>query len=100
MRYSALVALACAAALFGLLAGCALADPAAATDRDTANRTTTAKPAVLSNAVMPTKPLPMSPRRKLIADECIAKNQACVLNGTPCCSPNECKGNFPNTTCQ
>lgn len=31
---------------------------------------------------------------------CIDQGLMCVLNGTPCCSPYECKGKFPNTTCQ
>lgn len=31
---------------------------------------------------------------------CIEQGLTCVLNGTPCCSPYECKGKFPNTTCQ
>ena len=35
-----------------------------------------------------------------LAQSCIDKGQACVLHGTPCCPPYECKGRFPNTTCQ
>ena len=35
-----------------------------------------------------------------MADSCIEKDQACVLHGTPCCGTLECKGKFPNTTCQ
>jgi hypothetical protein len=31
---------------------------------------------------------------------CIEEGQTCVLNGTPCCGSYECKGSFPNTTCQ
>lgn len=31
---------------------------------------------------------------------CIAQNQTCVLHGTPCCGPYQCKGTFPNTICQ
>jgi len=31
---------------------------------------------------------------------CIEKGLTCVLNGTPCCAPYECKGKFPNTTCR
>ena len=34
------------------------------------------------------------------AADCIAEGLTCVLNGTPCCSPYDCKGKFPNTTCQ
>jgi len=30
---------------------------------------------------------------------CIEKDRACVLNGTPCCSPYSCEGKFPNTYC-
>ncbi|MEN6616408.1 MAG: hypothetical protein ABFD12_07610 [Syntrophorhabdus sp.] len=31
---------------------------------------------------------------------CIEGGLTCVLNGTPCCAPYQCKGKFPNTTCQ
>lgn len=31
---------------------------------------------------------------------CIEKGLTCILNGTPCCSPYECRGKFPNTYCQ
>jgi hypothetical protein len=31
---------------------------------------------------------------------CIDQGLTCVLNGTPCCAPYECKGKFPNTYCQ
>ena len=31
---------------------------------------------------------------------CIAGGLTCILNGTPCCTPYQCKGKFPNTTCQ
>lgn len=31
---------------------------------------------------------------------CIEGGLTCVLNGTPCCPPYECKGKFPNTTCR
>lgn len=34
------------------------------------------------------------------AASCIEQGLTCILNGTPCCSPYECKGKFPNTTCQ
>lgn len=36
----------------------------------------------------------------ILASNCIEKGLTCILNGTPCCSPYECKGKFPNTTCQ
>ena len=36
-----------------------------------------------------------------VAQSCIAHNQTCTINGTPCCnSTDSCKGTFPNTTCQ
>jgi hypothetical protein len=36
-----------------------------------------------------------------VAQSCIAHNQTCTLNGTPCCNSSDtCKGSFPNTTCQ
>lgn len=35
-----------------------------------------------------------------LAANCIEKGLTCVLNGTPCCAPYECKGKFPNTYCQ
>jgi len=35
-----------------------------------------------------------------LANSCIEKGLTCILNGTPCCSPYECKGKFPNTYCQ
>lgn len=36
-----------------------------------------------------------------VAQSCIAHNQTCTINGTPCCnSSDSCKGPFPNTTCQ
>jgi hypothetical protein len=31
---------------------------------------------------------------------CIEGGLTCILNGTPCCPPYECKGKFPNTTCR
>jgi hypothetical protein len=34
------------------------------------------------------------------AASCIEEGLTCILHGTPCCSPYECKGKFPNTTCQ
>lgn len=34
------------------------------------------------------------------AASCIEQGLTCVLNGTPCCAPYECKGKFPNTYCQ
>jgi hypothetical protein len=34
------------------------------------------------------------------AASCIEEGLTCILNGTPCCAPYECKGKFPNTTCQ
>ena len=36
----------------------------------------------------------------VLAANCIEQGLICVLNGTPCCAPYECKGNFPNTTCK
>ena len=36
----------------------------------------------------------------VLASSCIESGLTCVLNGTPCCAPYECKGKFPNTTCQ
>jgi len=36
----------------------------------------------------------------VLAANCIEKDLQCTLNGTPCCSPYECKGKFPNTTCK
>jgi len=36
----------------------------------------------------------------VLAANCIEQGLTCVLNGTPCCSPYECKGKFPNTYCQ
>jgi hypothetical protein len=46
--------------------------------------------------------LAYSPRRPIggVAQNCIAKGQTCVLNGTPCCAGTSCQGNFPNTYCQ
>ena len=38
--------------------------------------------------------------RLMLAANCIEKGLTCVLNGTPCCAPYECKGKFPNTYCQ
>lgn len=35
-----------------------------------------------------------------LANSCIEKGLTCILTGTPCCSPYECKGKFPNTYCQ
>jgi hypothetical protein len=35
-----------------------------------------------------------------MAASCIEKGLQCTLNGTPCCSPYDCKGKFPNTYCQ
>jgi hypothetical protein len=37
---------------------------------------------------------------KELANSCIEQGLTCILNGTPCCSPYECKGKFPNTSCQ
>lgn len=34
------------------------------------------------------------------ANSCIEKGLTCILNGTSCCAPYECKGKFPNTYCQ
>jgi hypothetical protein len=31
---------------------------------------------------------------------CIEEGKTCVKHGTPCCGTFQCKGNFPNTTCQ
>ncbi len=31
---------------------------------------------------------------------CIEHGQTCTLHGTACCEPYDCKGSFPNTTCQ
>jgi hypothetical protein len=31
---------------------------------------------------------------------CIEKGLTCILTGTPCCAPYDCKGKFPNTYCQ
>ena len=36
----------------------------------------------------------------VLASNCIEKDRTCILNGTPCCDPYECKGKFPNTYCQ
>jgi hypothetical protein len=36
----------------------------------------------------------------VVAQDCIDKGQACVINGTPCCGTTTCQGKFPNTTCQ
>lgn len=36
----------------------------------------------------------------VLAANCIEKGLQCTLNGTPCCSPYECKGKFPNTYCK
>lgn len=36
----------------------------------------------------------------VLAANCIEQGLTCVLNGTPCCAPYECKGKFPNTTCK
>lgn len=34
------------------------------------------------------------------AASCIEQGLTCILSGTPCCAPCECKGKFPNTYCQ
>lgn len=40
-------------------------------------------------------------RTRIAQSQCIDHNQTCTLNGTPCClATDECKGPFPNTTCQ
>lgn len=36
----------------------------------------------------------------ILAANCIEKGLTCILHGTPCCAPSECKGKFPNTYCQ
>ena len=36
----------------------------------------------------------------VLAANCIEQGLTCVLNGTTCCAPYECKGKFPNTTCK
>lgn len=36
----------------------------------------------------------------VLAANCIEQGLTCVLKGTPCCAPYECKGKFPNTTCK
>jgi predicted RNA-binding Zn-ribbon protein involved in translation (DUF1610 family) len=36
----------------------------------------------------------------VLAANCIEGGLTCVLTGTPCCAPYECKGKFPNTTCK
>lgn len=35
-----------------------------------------------------------------LAASCIEQGLTCILNGTPCCAPYQCKGKFPNTYCQ
>jgi hypothetical protein len=35
-----------------------------------------------------------------LAQGCVGKDQACTLNGLACCPGLQCKGRFPNTTCQ
>lgn len=34
-----------------------------------------------------------------LAQRCIPRGQACVINGTPCCA-GSCQGKFPNTSCR
>ncbi len=36
----------------------------------------------------------------VLCSNCIEKGLTCILNGTPCCAPYECKGKFPNTSCK
>jgi hypothetical protein len=38
--------------------------------------------------------------RAVLAQQCIARGEACTINGTPCCAASECKGTFPYTSCQ
>ncbi len=38
--------------------------------------------------------------RKAQLPQCVEKDQACTIGGTPCCNNLTCKGRFPNTTCQ
>jgi len=35
-----------------------------------------------------------------VAQNCIAKGNPCVINGTACCAGSSCQGTFPNTSCQ
>jgi|HubBroStandDraft_6_1064221.scaffolds.fasta_scaffold433922_1 hypothetical protein len=39
-------------------------------------------------------------KKRPLAQSCIGHGQVCVLNGTPCCGPYQCRGPFPNTSCQ
>jgi hypothetical protein len=34
-----------------------------------------------------------------LAQRCIPRGQACVINGTPCCA-GSCQGKFPYTSCR
>lgn len=35
-----------------------------------------------------------------LAQNCLGQGDTCTLFGTPCCPGFNCRGNFPNTTCQ
>lgn len=54
------------------------------------------------NRVLPSAPrIPaMTPIPPATGAGCIDEGQTCVVHGTPCCGSYECKGTFPNTTCQ
>jgi hypothetical protein len=39
-------------------------------------------------------------KNNILAAGCIEEGLMCVLNGTSCCAPYECKGKFPNTYCK
>lgn len=46
-------------------------------------------------------PAKISVEHRRVADLCTKHGYACILNGTACCdTTDECKGTFPNTTCQ
>jgi hypothetical protein len=42
-----------------------------------------------------------APMASAALPECVDHGQTCVIGGTPCCNADDdCKGKFPNTTCQ
>lgn len=76
---------------------CAASSAAMAADRpaSTPGRLTMLAPLASMQRAAPNASI-----RKAQLPQCVQKDQACTVNGTPCCDGLSCKGRFPNTTCQ
>lgn len=82
--------------------GCAGWNPGLAAEQGASASTYVSARASATSSVsaIQARQMPQVLIRKAQLPQCVEKDQACTVGGTPCCNNLTCKGKFPNTTCR